>query len=289
MNLLVFGDTSTWNISNFSIKKINKDIKESINLADFVIYNLEGPIKLENKKYKFEIRKNKVMNFILKLLLKLSKKEQPIVNSNKNIIELFKMNRNSIVTLANNHIKDLGIDGYKETIKILKENKIKYIGAGKNNKEASNDVIIRGNAIINCNFVGSKKNNIEFKIYNATKDSFGSSYQTVSDLKSKIKKYKKKNIKSILIIHGGKEMPKNNNLGINLKEIKSINADYTIIHHFHKYIKTIYEKNKIYCIGDFIFRRPKKLPTSRKTAFIKITDNSVKIEKYNNMTEIYNE
>ena len=49
----------------------------------------------------------------------------------------------NIVSLANNHVFDLGIDGFKNTIKILKENKIQYCGAGSNIAEARKPIIIK--------------------------------------------------------------------------------------------------------------------------------------------------
>ena len=49
-------------------------------------------------------------------------------------LEKFKINA---VNLANNHIHDLGQDGFYETIDLLKKNKINYFGAGINEIEAS--------------------------------------------------------------------------------------------------------------------------------------------------------
>ena len=42
-----------------------------------------------------------------------------------------------IVSLANNHVYDYGEDAFRDTLEILKELKITYVGAGKNLKEAS--------------------------------------------------------------------------------------------------------------------------------------------------------
>ena len=51
----------------------------------------------------------------------------------------------NIVSLANNHIFDLGIEGLENTKQILSENNIKYCGAGKNIKEASEPIIMNYN------------------------------------------------------------------------------------------------------------------------------------------------
>ena len=50
-----------------------------------------------------------------------------------------------VVSLANNHVFDLGVEGLENTIKLLKENGIQYCGAGMNLKEASRPAIIECN------------------------------------------------------------------------------------------------------------------------------------------------
>jgi len=67
-----------------------------------------------------------------------------------------------LVSLANNHTTDYGPSGLLKTIKLLDRNKILYVGAGKNIKEAKEPVIITKN-----NF------RIGFLAYEATVWSFG--------------------------------------------------------------------------------------------------------------------
>lgn len=55
---------------------------------------------------------------------------------------LCEMNIN-VVSLANNHVFDLGEEGLKNTIKILEENNIAYVGAGMNLERASRPAVIR--------------------------------------------------------------------------------------------------------------------------------------------------
>ena len=104
--------------------KINKEILKKIKDADYVIYNLEGPIALDNKKYFLQIRTNKIKNFLFKLLMSITNNIQPIVSSNISILDLLKINKNTLVTLANNHVKDLGLNGFNDTIKLLETNEI---------------------------------------------------------------------------------------------------------------------------------------------------------------------
>lgn len=51
----------------------------------------------------------------------------------------------NVVSLANNHVGDLGNEGLKNTIKLLREAGIQYCGAGMNIEETSKP------AIIDCN------------------------------------------------------------------------------------------------------------------------------------------
>lgn len=59
-----------------------------------------------------------------------------------------------VVSIANNHVFDLGIQGFKNTIQILQNNDIKYCGSGMNADEASKPA-----------FVNIKGRNIAFLAY----------------------------------------------------------------------------------------------------------------------------
>ena len=65
-----------------------------------------------------------------------------------------------IVSLANNHIFDLGEAGFYNTLECLRQNNIRYVGAGKNLEEASAPLIINKDgvsiAIFACCFWGLK-------------------------------------------------------------------------------------------------------------------------------------
>ena len=64
-----------------------------------------------------------------------------IYSKNNSINRVVELNID-IVTLANNHIFDLGVEGLENTKRILLENNIRFCGAGKNLEEASKPVII---------------------------------------------------------------------------------------------------------------------------------------------------
>jgi hypothetical protein len=279
--LLVFGDTATWNLPGFRIENINPRIREDIKRAETVIYNLEGPIRWGDKQYRVGLRENPVQDTVIKFILWLTRNKQPTVFSDESILDLLTLNRNTIVTLANNHIKDLGYEGLIQTVGMLEANGIKHLGAGSNNSEASKALVIGDYAIINCNFVGSQKLGLKLRVYNATKRDYGSSYQTYEELRSRIRVNHHQRRRVILILHAGKEMPKHNNsIGIDLAKVKSLNADVSVIHHFHRYVPTHYENDNIYCLGDFLFCRRGRLPDDRESSYLEIDEKQTKVMKF---------
>jgi hypothetical protein len=284
MRGLIFGDVSTWNIDNFKVSNINNSIFKKIKKADFVIYNLEGPIRLENKKYKeLEIRRNPIKNILIKIILSINNRvsgmDQKIAFSNLKILDLLKINKNTIVTLANNHVKDLGIEGFSDTLKLLDKNKINFLGAGFNLGDANKELNINNEyTTINYNYVAASKKGIYLGIHNAQKRDYGGAYLSFEKIKRKVADIKKHKKKSILILHMGKELTSGENLGIDFEKIKSINANITIIHHPHAYVKTEYEKENIFILGDFVFKS-NHLPSNRQSAFLGISGNA-KLSKF---------
>ena len=66
----------------------------------------------------------------------------------------------NVVSLANNHVFDLGEEGLRNTIALLEENGIQYCGAGMNIEEASKPAILsvenKSIAILACCMYGNK-------------------------------------------------------------------------------------------------------------------------------------
>ncbi|MEA2020134.1 MAG: CapA family protein [Patescibacteria group bacterium] len=276
MKILITGDISNRNIENFSVEKVDPKYLNLIKQQDLVIYNLEGPI-INPRQYQknLQFRENKFQNFLITSLNTLSSKifnkKQRYVYSTEKIIPLLKLNKNTLVTLANNHIKDYGKNAFKNTLKVLGNNNIDYIGVGSNLQECK-DFEVNSIVFININLVGVKKLGVPFHLYSATNNGFGANYKTYNKLSQKIKRYKDKDKKVILIIHGGKELAENESqLGLDLEKINQLNADLTVIHHPHVYVKTKYEKNNIYVLGDFIFHsQDNRLKQNRQSALLSV-------------------
>jgi len=275
MKILIAGDISTWNIPNFDIQNLNPKIREAIKLSDSSIFNLEGPIgdpSLGNRVFS----ESKFSNLLLKKLNQILKKEQPQVFSNEKILKLLEMSRKPIVTLANNHIKDLGKAGFLNTKKILQENQIDFVGGEEKRESKSKIDLSEEIVLLNYNLIGKKYG---LNLYGSSKKSFGASSDTFNNIKKEVIKLHKEGKKVILILHLGKEMVKDiDNWDTDLNIVKSIDADITVIHHPHIYIETEYEKDNIFILGDFIFNRPGVFDEKRKTAFLEVDINSQGVE-----------
>ncbi len=96
---------------------VDKDIIEILGRAEYRIFNLETP---------------------------LCNSEDPIKKCGPNLmapcacVNGYKSLGIDLLTLANNHILDQGEQGLKATIDVLSNNKIEYVGVGKDEKQASN-------------------------------------------------------------------------------------------------------------------------------------------------------
>lgn len=268
MKFVITGDISTWNIKDFNIEKFNPDILNILKSSDAVIYNLEGPIgdeSLGNSVFS----ENKITDIFLKSLNAFINKEQPLVFSDIKILDLLKANPNTVATMANNHIKDLGLEGYLNTVKILEENNIKYVGGEEKGKDNSR-IDIGNISVFNFNFIGKK---YIFNLYGSSKQTFGASSTSFDTIHERILKATEGNKKTVLILHIGKEMVEDiKKWDVELEEIKKLEADITVIHHPHTYIKTEYEKDNIFVLGDFLFYRPEKFDINRQTAILEIQE-----------------
>jgi poly-gamma-glutamate synthesis protein (capsule biosynthesis protein) len=120
------GDIVPGGVLHYQNEYINNDLKQYLNTFNLRIATLESAIG-DNFDFDNEKMKGR-MNIIYSL------------ETDFNIIKDININ---IVSIANNHIFDLGVDGFRNTIRLLKENNIKYCGAGMNIEEASAPAVIK--------------------------------------------------------------------------------------------------------------------------------------------------
>ncbi len=292
MKLLIAGDISTWNIPNFSLRNIASRFREKICAADCVVFNLEGPISSEDHGHRLEVRTSPYKNIIYHSLLRLSGNLQPPVFSDDRIFDLLSLNPNTVVTLANNHIKDKGRRGFEKTLIKLESKGVRFVGGGSNLEQANRPLFLNDSyALFNVNYVASRKWGIPLLVYNATRNDYGAAYYSYRDLTREIEKTKNAGKKILLFAHAGSELSyRNDSINIGLSVFHALGADVTVIHHPHAYCETTWEKLGVFVIGDFIFNRPGHLDPSRKSATIEVnlTTNDIKfsVDRFN-VDEVY--
>ena len=215
------------------IKEDIEDIAKYINSNNYqVILNLEGAlVKNDNA----------------------IKKRGPNLSHSKITLELLKKMNVIGVTISNNHMYDYGKQGLEETIKMLKDNKIKYCGAGMNIKEATEPMqfIIDKKKIKIYNFGW----NIE-ETYYAKKNEPGCSPRKENVIMKSIKK--EDNEFLISIMHWGFEYnlyPQPYDIELAHKLIDNKSVDLIIGHHPHNIqSREVYKGKEIYySLGNFYF------------------------------------
>ena len=241
MNILFCGDIMPGGVLPYQQEYISKAVQDYLNSFDLRVGTLEAAI---GTGLSFdEVKMNGRANIIYA--------------RNEDFYRIKEMGFD-IVSLANNHIFDLGVDGLENTIRILKENGIKYCGAGNNIKEASEPVIVEYNnkKIV---FLAYSDYDIHTMAYVpiATEDSYGVNPFIIENVISDIKYYKKKCDYVFVMPHWGKEYSV-----YPLKKIKNfsklmINAGADLILGSHTHIvqpDIKYKfKNIFYSVGNFLF------------------------------------
>ena len=177
-------------------------------------------------------------------------------------VPLAKANNRTIATLANNHVFDYGVNGMRETVKVLKENGIIPIGAGENESSAHKAVTleINGRNVTVINYMDSEN----FKEYSievippANGSTPGYSSYNITDAKKQIAEARKNGSEFIIVsVHFGNEYsnsPNSNQVKI-AHELIDAGADAVIGAHPHvpQGIEMYKGKPICYSLGNFIF------------------------------------
>lgn len=167
----------------------------------------------------------------------------------------------NMVTLANNHILDFGLDALRDTIDLLKDHNIGFVGAGEDVDEASRPRYVTKN---DCTvaFVASS-HVIPFVTWTAgvNKPGVASTYDPTR-LLAEIEKARKAADIVVVYVHWGEEMvtmpvPYQKNLA---RMYIDKGADVVIGSHPHILQGLEFYKGKIisYSLGNFIFTNQKK-------------------------------
>jgi poly-gamma-glutamate synthesis protein (capsule biosynthesis protein) len=147
--------------------------------SDFSIFNLEGPLTDSSKAME---------------------KTGPVIKASKECIRGIKGLGVKAVALANNHITDYQKDGFKDTVKLLDNNGIEYLGAGENSENIKKSISLSlGNRKI-CIY------NVSEQFYNVPTASIpGANVYDEYVVCNDIKELKQSHDYLIVIYHGGTE------------------------------------------------------------------------------------
>ena len=211
------------------------EIKEITIDADYSIVNLECPVTKGAEKQ--------------------IEKYGPALHCTKRSVEALEWTGANCVTLANNHFYDFGEEGVKSTLTACCENKLDYVGGGKNLYEASQTLYkeINGDilAVINC---------CEHEFSIATETSGGSNPLNPIQQYYAIQEAKKTSDYILVIIHGGHEhyqLP-SPRMQETYRFFIDAGADAVVNHHQHCYsgYESYHGKPIFYGLGNFCFDKP---------------------------------
>lgn len=242
MKIIVAGDYCPCNrikdaFESNNYAQVFSDVVNVTSRADYSIVNLECPIVLSNT-----------------LAIE---KVGPNLRCNEHGVDALKYAGYDCVTLANNHFFDYGEKGVNDTISVLTQHKIDYIGGGRNLLEASQTLYknISGIklAIINCC-------EHEFSIATAT-SSGCNPLNPISQYYAILEARKKADV-VLVIVHGGHEhyqLP-SPRMVETYRFFIDAGADVVVNHHQHCYSGYEEYKGKLifYGLGNFCFDNPAK-------------------------------
>ena len=181
MDILIFGDFVAEKLAVQHLKEKNAlshELLGYIKRADYTIVNLEAPVANESC--------HKIT------------KAGPNLKTSPWTIDYLKSCEFSCVTLANNHFYDYGANAVSQTINLLEEKQIDFVGGGRNEEEKCRilykDIGKEKVAIINCC-------ESEFSV----EHEYGSKQLDVIDVFHDIQSAKKITNVILVIVHGGHE------------------------------------------------------------------------------------
>ena len=176
----------------------------------------------------------------------------PNIRANPKTVDCLKKGGFDIANLANNHIRDFGSNGVIETIRLLKENNIKFVGAGASLSLAQRPlrVMVDDKAVI---FLAFAEN--EFNCANEN-DAGANPLDPVINT-SQIRMARKENDIVIVLIHGGNEYNPVPSPRIVKTYRAFVDAGASVIIGTHPHVPQgyeIYHNTPIfYSLGNFVF------------------------------------
>lgn len=179
-----------------------------------------------------------------------------VYSKDKDIDKLTDLNID-IVSLANNHIFDLDIDGFKNTLYQLDKAGIKHCGAGINIEKASKPVLLEIKGERLAVFAYCKHQGWSSKLRVATDETPGINPLIEDNIIKDISDYKTKGYKVCLLLHWSNEhtiWPANKDR-VTAKLLMKTGADIIIGSHAHHVQPRLKYKNNntFFNLGNFLF------------------------------------
>lgn len=248
VNFMAVGDISFgWGTAKVIAQKgydhLFSQVKPIFNLADLVLGNLEGPVSTRG----LPIRKTTRFRY------------------HPNCLTAIKRAGIDVVTVANNHTLDYGRIALLDTLKYLQQEGIPFMGAGKNETDAHQPVILQRNNL-NIGFLSYNDYPYIGIVYNGKKATVARA--TPSMIKRDIAALRPKVDVVITSFHWGDEFaPRPNRRQKYLAHLAvDSGADLVIGHHPHILQPSEVYKEKLiaYSLGNFVFAM-RKYPSNLST------------------------
>ncbi len=184
-------------------------------------------------------------------------KDGPSLKNPPEVFDIIKFCGFNVVTLANNHLKDFGVKGVKDTLNLCKVNGLANLGAGISINEARKPLMLS-----DADFTIGILNVCEHESSIATEITAGAAPLDYPNLYNDITSLRHKADKIIVIIHGGREhyqLP-TPRMKKEYHFIIDMGADVVVNHHQHCYSGYELYKGKpiFYGLGNFFFDNPSR-------------------------------
>jgi len=207
------------------------DVAEVLKNQDLVIANLECPLIESGKRIS---------------------KIGPNLKGHPETINLLKYLNIGVAALANNHILDYDVEGLSDTLKLLKESDIDYVGAGLDLNSAKKPLLKEINGIKICIINVCER---EFNI--SENSSAGANLFDIISVLEDIKEYRDTSDLMILFYHGGVEtynMP-TPDMYKNFRYLAEQGIDIIVCNHQHTFsgYQQLSDSFIFYGLGNFIF------------------------------------
>lgn len=231
-------------------------ISDYINSFDLAFANLENPVSLRGTKV------GSIYSF----------------RADPRVIEGLRFAGFDVLSIANNHIWDYGIDAFLDTMTLVKAGGMDYVGGGYNFNDAHKPLVREINGV-KISFLAYT--NLLPPSTTATEFSEGVSFLEMNQVLLDITEAKKVSDIAVVSFHWGEEYQKNHNLNQEFIANKSIKAGADLIIGHHPHVPQEVESQSTawiaYSLGNFIFDQSWSEETKKGLALeVSVEDKKIK-------------